>query len=465
MKRNLFSVLVLLLLSFTACLAIPQASSVGKEHSDTVARPAVKELYIPAKIWNVPKDNDFKNDTSEFCFKRMKESENIALFWSKKFGDDPLANPEASQRFSPENILNEGERIYEFYVDNLKFVEKGNSITDRYKCLIFIISSKGGTAFGGGEENKIGIFWAPPGRMSKAPFGALAHEMGHSFQYLLNADKTKGEPRSRGGGGGPAFAEMTSQYMLWQVYPDWMTFENYHLADFMKQTHYAFLHEKNMYHSPYVLEYWSDKHGADFIGKMWREGLAGEDPVMTYKRLTSVDQESFNNEIFDAAQRFITWDMKRIEQVAAKYANQHFSKLDSIGDGWYKISESNCPQNYGYNGIKLTVPKPGKIVKLEFKGIAGAEGYRAISTEKAGWRYGFLAVKEDGSRVYGKMYSEATGKASFKVPEDTRFLWLVVSGAPAEHWIHKTDGDEKNDEQWPYRIKLSGTSLAGQALK
>ena len=464
MKRNFFLAHILFLLSFTACLAIPQGSSSGMVLSDTVAKPAGKELYIPSKIWNVPKDNDFKNDTSEFCFKRMKESENIAVFWSKKYGNDPLANPETSLRFSPDNILNEGERIYEYYVNNLKFVVKGNSVTDKYKCLIFIINSKGGTAFGGGEENKIGIFWAPPGRMSRAPFGALAHELGHSFQYLLSADKSKGEPKPRGGGG-PAFAEMTSQYMLWQVYPEWMTFENYHLVDFMKQTHYAFLHEKNMYHSPYVLEYWSDKHGVDFIGKMWREGIAGEDPVMTYKRLASVDQENFNDEIFDAAQRFITWDMKRIEQVAAKYANQHFSKLDSIGDGWYKISENNCPQNYGYNGIKLAVPEPGTVVKLNFRGIAGADGYRAISIEKAGWRYGFLAVKEDGSRVYGKMYSDPIGEAQFKVPGDTRFLWLVVSGAPKEHRTHIPDGKDDNDEQWPYQVKLSGTSLDISAFK
>jgi hypothetical protein len=233
----------------------------------------------------------------------------------------------------------------------------------------------------------------------------------------------------------------------------------------MKQTHYAFLHEKNMYHSPYVLEYWSNKHGVDFIGKMWREGKKGDDPVMTYKRLTSIDQEEFNNEIFDAARRFITWDMQRIEQVAKKYANQHFNKLDSIGDGWYKISESKCPQNYGYNGIKLIVPKKGSVVRLNFKGIAGAEGYRAINTEKAGWRYGFFAVKADGSRVYGNVNSDPNGEVRFKVPKDTRFLWLVVTGAPTEHWIHKVDNDDKNDEQWPYQIKLTGASLDISAMK
>jgi len=452
-------------LLFTTCLMTLPFYSCGREQSDPITKPAGKQLYIPSKVWQVPDNNDFKNESSQFCFKRMKESDNIAIFWAKEYGNDPVNNTDPALRFNPENILSEGERIYEYYVNKLKFVEKGNSITDKFKCLIFIIDSKEGTAYGGGEENKVGIFWAPAGRMSKAPFGALAHELGHSFQYLLSADKVKVGNTTGEGVGSYSFVEMTSQYMLWQVYPEWMTFENYHLVDFMKQTHYAFLHEINMYHSPYVLEYWSDKHGIEFIGKMWREGKDGEDPVMTYKRLTSINQAQFNDEIFDAARRFITWDLKRIEQVAKKYANQHFSKLDSIGGGWFQISESKCPQNYGYNAIKLKSPEAGTIVTLNFKGIAGSEGYRAIHVEKAGWRYGFLAVKEDGSRVYGKIYSGSNGEAQFEVPENTLYLWLVVSGAPTEHWPHDVDGDDKNDEQWPYQIKLSGASLDKSANK
>ncbi|MFN8135519.1 MAG: DUF6055 domain-containing protein [Bacteroidales bacterium] len=132
-----------------------------------------------------------------------------------------------------------------------------------------------------------------------------------------------------------------------------------------------------------------------------------------------------------------------------------------VSDFW----KSKCPQNYGYNGIKLIVPEAGTVVKLNFKGIAGAEGYRAIHIERAGWRYGFVAVKEDDSRVYGEVYSDSNGEAQFKVPENTRFLWLVVSGAPTEHWPHDVDGDDKNDEQWPYQIKLAGTSIDLSAMQ
>ena len=46
------------------------------------------------------------------------------------------------------------------------------------------------------------------------------------------------------------------------------------------------------------------------LGELSRSTMEKEDPVMTYKRLNNLSQEEFNNEIFDAASRFITWDLK-----------------------------------------------------------------------------------------------------------------------------------------------------------
>lgn len=452
--------------SISKCLVI--LFVVGVCTQQVVAKKAVpsaknsivkeKELYIPEDVRNEPGG---LSDTSEYSMSRMKQTPNLALFWSKKFGTDPMANPDSMLRFDVDYILREGERIYTFYVNNLKFVKKGQSISDKYKLLIFIVNSKDATAYGGGMDEKIGAFWAPPVRMRKAPFGALAHEMGHSFQYILSLDRAA-EKRQRGGGA-PSLAEMTSQYMLWNVYPEWLTFENYHLNDYMKQTHLAFMHPSNMYHAPHFLEYWANKHGIDIVSRVWQESMQGEDPVVTYKRLTSIDQKAFNDEMFDAARRFITWDMKRIEKVAKPYTNQHFSKLDEVGEGWFRIAAGKCPQNYGYNGIKLLVPAVGQEVVLEFKGLAGTEGFNAVKVELAGWRYGFLAVNSKGKRVYGKVGSDVNGTMKFVVPKDTKYLWLVVSGAPTEHWV-KSRGD-RMEEQWPYQIRLTGTSVDVSAMK
>lgn len=459
-KSGMKNVALLVVGGFSMAYLHPGERSIGKGSENSE-----KELYLPAKIWRVPDSNDYHNNESEYSYQRMSKSQNIAVFWSKEFGSDPTANPDISRRFQIDEALKECERYYHFYVNELKFVIKGNSVTDKYKILFYVIGGKGGTAFGGGAENKIGILWTPAARMNRPPYGALAHELGHSFQYLVHADGAWGFSSSSPGSRGQSIFEMTSQYMLWQVYPEWISFENYHLKSFMQKTHYAFLHETNQYHSPYVLEYWSNKHGIDFIGKLWRQAVKGEDAVMAYKRMTSMDQKMFNDEMFDAARRFITWDMKRIEKVSGAYANQHFSTLNAAGDGWYRIAASNCPQNYGYNGIKLKVPAAGTKVKMDFKGIAGDKDFRAIHVEKAGWRYGFLAVKEDGSRVYSETFSKAKGKAKFVVPSNTKYLWLVVSGAPTEHWEHLSDAKDENDEQWPYELKLSGTTLDESVIK
>ena len=158
--------------------------------------------------------------------------------------------------------------------------------------------------------------------------------------------------------------------------------------------------------------------------------------MITYKRITGITQEQFNDEMFDACRRFVTWDMPRIEKVAARYANQHTTSIAS-DDGWYKIAPEKCPQNYGYNAIKLKVPAAGTTVTLDFEGLVGAEGYRSVQPEKAGWRYGFVASLEDGSRLYSDMLSNAEGTGKFTVPANTKFLWLVVMGAPTEHWIRQ----------------------------
>jgi hypothetical protein len=104
-------------------------------------------------------------------------------------------------------------------------------------------------------------------------------------------------------------------------------------------------------------------------------------------------------------------------------------------------------------------------VKLEFEGTVGAEGFTSVQPEKAGWRYGFLASLDDSSREYGEIYADSKGTGEFVVPENTKHLWLVVMGAPTEHWVRqgrwgrrRGGNDGSGDEQWPYRFRLEGTT-------
>jgi len=410
-------------------------------------KETAKKIFIPKNVNKVPENNDFEDNNSVFSNKRRVESANVVIFWSKELGDDPMQNIDTAKRFDVKRSLVETERFYNYYIDKLKVLKKGHSVSDRYKALVFIYGGNEGTAYGWGKDS-VAILWTPAVRVHQYPYGVLAHELGHSFQFMAGCD--------RGTSFNGAINEMGSQYLLWQVYPNWVDFENFHLMAFLKQTNLAFLHPENQYHSPFLLEYWSEKHGLNFYGKLLNKLNLGEDPVMTYKRITNISQDQFNDEVFDASRKFITWDLKRVRDVTGKYANKHKTTFNPLQNGWYMISKKDCPQDYGYNGIRLKLPA-NSAVTLNFKGLADAIGYQIINAENAGWRYGFLAVKENGDRVYGKMYASKDGTYTFKVPAKTAYLWLVVSAAPTAHVKLARKPDLIG--QWPYQIKLTGTDF------
>lgn len=417
--------------------------------------PGGLQTYIPEKIGQVPAGNDFNNPESEFSFARSRTSDHFVMFWAREYGANPMENPVRNRRFNPEEVIAAAEKSYQVFIGRLDWAPSPQAYARRFKMLILVTGGKDGTAYGSRSGTEVGTFWTPAVRVNSGPYGVIAHELGHSFQALSRSDGAASFP-------GMAIGEMTSQFMLWQVFPDWLTFENYHLQAFMKATHLAFLHESNCYHSCFPLEYWAFRHGPPIVGRLWREVKKGEDVVMTYKRVTRIEQPRFNDEMFDACRRFVTWDLPRIEKTAARYANQHHTRLDAREDGWFGCPPELAPQNYGYNAIKLTVPAAGTRVRVAFRSAMGAEGFRSVQPEKAGWRYGFLAHRANGERLYSGIYSDPAGLGEITVPEDTKFLWLVVMGAPTEHWIWTKNAPQ---EQWPYTFKLDGAAPDPETLK
>ena len=286
-KKNL--ILSFLGLMFVLNMQILQAKSVSKV------------VFVPERDI---KKHGLNVSDGRFGYDYKAESENLVLFWEKSFGKDPAINMDEGKRFYPDEILTEGERYYKYFVDKMKFVQKGKSYTDKYKMIIWMYDDEERTVYGGAHD-KVGMCWFRPCRINSYPYCALAHELGHAFQYISDDDSGRGFP-------GTTLYEYTSQWMLWQVHPDWVTLENYHLNNYMKQTHYTLFHKANHYCAPQFLEYWSYKHGLPIIGRLWREALKDEDAASTYMRITKTSQEQFNEEIYDAASRFVTWDLPRI---------------------------------------------------------------------------------------------------------------------------------------------------------
>ncbi len=408
-----------------------------------------KSIYLPKEI----ADNDFTNPDSKWNFSRMASTDNIVLFWAPGFGGNISTAPDLegkNMKVDLANLLDKLETFYRFFYNDLKFLKPGTK-ADRHKMMVMLDYSLEGTAYGGTYDNEIGALWIAPNRVQDKELNCIAHELGHSFQLQIVAD---GEGEAWGGSG---FFEMASQWMLWQVNPDWQTDEKYHLDAYRNLTHKALLHIDNIYHSPYVLEFWGEKHGLHIIGELFRQGKAGEDPIMTYQRFTGTGQKEFNDELWHFYSRMINWDIDRVRENARKYANIWDTRLVDAGGGWKRVAPENCPENYGFNAIPLAVPAKGRKIKVEFRGEAGRKGYFTKNKDKAGWRYGIVAVDSDGKSHYGEMYSAKRGVAEYTLPPDTDIthLWFVVMGAPAEHWPN-IDGEENpGDAQWPYSIRMS----------
>jgi hypothetical protein len=144
-------------------------------------------------------------------------------------------------------------------------------------------------------------------------------------------------------------------------------------------------------------------------------------------------------------------------------------KMNLTSDNHWLVDPSVCIENYGYNSIKLNAPPQAAEVTVHFMGKTGAGGFRALNIGKGGWRYGFVALLKDSTRAYSAVGSANVENGanpdqslSFSCPADCIKLWLVVSGAPQEHWRHAWDDDNSNDEHWPYQVQFKNTNLLGQ---
>ena len=198
-------------------------------------------------------------------------------------------------------------------------------------------------------------------------------------------------------------------------------------------------------------------------------------------RLNGLTVDQMNTELYDAATKFVTWDLDAIRANGSNYIGKLSYKFYQLPDGTYQVAYSRCPGSTGYNVIPLNVPAAGTVVTTTFSGLApgsalapGDPGqytdndkkltttnYNSSSQTRAGWRYGYVALLSNGQRVYGEMNRNSSANVQFTVPIGCTNLWFVVLGAPSTYTSCPWDEKESNDDQWPYMVKFANTDLLG----
>lgn len=465
------------------------------------------DRYYQPKEFNF----DMMNSSSKWSFCRSKQSEHFIVFWDIKYGEyglygermgventSPSTCKTASMRVDIDDLLEKAEQFFDTNINKLKMAELGvgKSYLDDYKMEIYILYQSEWLATGSGYDNVIGALWVNPATCK--PVGStIAHEIGHSFQYQTYCDKVyQGEPDNLAygfrygfgpkGEGGCAYWEQCAQWQSFQDYPEQQFGGD--LNVFKAQYNRHFHHEWMRYASYWLQSYWVEKRGIEAYGEIWRQSILPEDAIKTYTKLyNGGDWSKTADELYDYAARMATFDIDGVREYAGSNvtANHFKTTLFKQEDGYYQVSYGSCPSTAGFNIIPLNIPdEEGAVVTADFRGLqvgsdlpegdAGnfvngdlqtiqgtATTYNNVGNGKEGWRYGFVALKADGTRVYGDMFSSKEGVASFTVPAGAEYLYFVVLGAPIEYRQNEWDDDEKDDDQWPYKVKFSKTDLLG----
>lgn len=473
----------------TVEITVTQALNPVEEMSEDQV-PSYKKFFNNSDTRGM---NMFKSD-AKWSWYRYKESEHFFVFWEPGFGDDPNKVADPALRVDVDDLLKKAEQFYNTNITQIKMATLGKSQLDNYKMQIYLLYTPEWLATGSGYDNTIGALWVNPSTCQ--PVGStIAHEIGHSFQYQVYCDQIyNGAPDDMttgfrygypGSNGGNGYWEQCAQWQSYQDYPA-EAIDNYHFGVWKNNYHRHFEHEWMRYASYWLQYYWVEKHGIEAYGRIWKESKYPDDAIMTYTRLyNDGDWSKTADEIYEYAAKMATYDLDAVRPYLREndHINKYNTTLIEVEDGYYQVAYNSCVQSTGFNVIRLNVPENGGAVAADFVGLpsnsllaTGDQGQYfeeenpkgttnkyngTVTNDRLGWHWGFVAYKNDGTRVYGDAQKGTEGRVTFDCPADTKYLYLVVAGTPTTYKQNPWDEKELTDEQLPYKVKFAGTNVFG----
>ena len=429
------------------------------------------EFYKKERGWTVTSTfYDPLKQESLYYFGRSKQSEHFIIFWDKDFGTATPDEAVSPYHLDTDVFLAWCEKIYEYYVNTLKFAhltDADKSYLDTYKFQIFLWHQTEWAAYGSGPDDNItGCLWVNPEAANSR--ATVAHEIGHSFQYQVGCDLVLNKKTNNisnvafryDQGQGSTFWEQTAQWQAYQMCPE-ETFTNYNFTTYCDNAHRHFAHEDMRYGSYFFHYYWVDKYGLDAVSKVWHAGVKPKDSMESYMSAFSLTLDEFNAQLYEFAAKAATWDFDRIRDDGARHAGAVSWKGSDAGDGWWKVDPSKAPESTGFNHIRLSVT-PGQQLTMDFAGLPNEPGYnKSGDASQAGWTVGFVSLGEDlTTRTYstGERATAASGNnaaVTWTVPANAKFVWAVVACTPTTYITHLWDGNNANDRHWPYKVKFT----------
>ncbi len=454
-----------------------------EEHPDTDKPNDTYGSYY--KPWEF-RDMNLNDYDSEWCWERSAESEHFYVFWQKEFGTNPNASavPE-HMRVDIDDLLEKAEKFFDTNVKELGFYnpDEMRNVVSNFKIHIYIYYQEEWLATGSGYDDKVAALWINPSTCK--PVGStIAHEIGHCFQYLVYCNQvSSGEENDfkhgfrygyEGSNGGNGFWEQTAQWQAMQDYPQEL-FLDYNMYTWFRMNNKSFENEWMRYQSYWFFYYMTEKHGIDTVSNIWKNSIYPEDSLSCYMRLyLDNDLEALYDELFDYAMHMATFDLDAIRDYAGDYYKDYNIKLYDAGAGYEQVAYSDCPEPGGFNIIPIDIEEHQTTVTVDFKALpVGASlssedpgeykvngDYEGVVANynnidiNVGYRYGFVALCEDGTRVYGGMHEGDEQVVNFTVPDDATDIFFVILATSDEYYCHTWDDDELTDAMAPFKLKI-----------
>lgn len=442
-----------------------------------------KTLFTPPEWSN--SNNEYYNNISN---SRRYESTNFVLYWGDKVGTNPAAYSDASLRFTPKSVADTLETSFKRYITDLKFINNAPTTNfGKYKIIIMMLntwnSSDGrlqGFAHASSFSNTIGAMFVHP--QATRDGGALSHEFAHTLQMMMGIQENPGYGNAFAGydWAGP-FYEGHANFMRAQTYPQWAEIDGT-LTRWIQTRNFMWSSNRHHYTNFHLMYYVQEKEGFDFTRRMWAESKNQEHPLETIKRLKGFTQDQLGDYLWSYAQRQpafdypIQWNSqinatsnfgKKIREVYTsiknnmpRYTSRQYTLLTKVAGTTDQFYTNNdwAPQDYGMNIIPLypTCSGTQKKVTIKFK------GHTEVNPTQAGWRYGFVTTKADGTvSRYSPMY-KTDGEASFVLNTSTESgIFLVVFSAPKVHVNYNMDEGYPKQRRYPYELKIANANPEG----
>jgi carbonic anhydrase/acetyltransferase-like protein (isoleucine patch superfamily) len=424
---------------------------------------AQKTVYIPPDFSSAP--------LNTWSYSKSYQSANFVVFWGNIVGTDPANYSDANLRFNPQSICDTLEKIYTKFVTELGFCsDAATKNLGKYKLIIVMNDTWGtngpsGWAFGGTYGNTIGAMWVHPNATRDG--GVISHELTHSLQGMISIQEN-----TVGGGyinydPSGFFWEAHANYMRTQMYPKfagddlprWLGTQSFHLS--------STRHHYGTFKWLYAIQ---DVEGIEMVNRLWKESVTREHPLVTYRRLKGWTQAQLNDFLYEYAKKEATYDytvnnfgiiMRGVRDALKRnephYLWRQYTVLSQVNatTGRYVVSDASAPQDYGYNIIPLYPTCSSRNVTVKFK------GHTEVNTT-AGWRYGFVAAKADGTvSRYGALSSANESEISFQMNTTETQLYLVVLGAPTTHTSYVWEPGFPKIKRYPYEVSIANAMPEG----